>query len=68
MGTEGYAGRELVVVGRRYWNIKKCGHSARDLTGKSSEVSLLRCGGFCVNAPQMRHTKKGRMNHEKTQN
>jgi hypothetical protein len=60
MGTAACAGRGfVVVVGRGYWNIKECGYSARDLIGKSSEVSLLRCGGFCGDAPQMRHTKKG---------
>jgi hypothetical protein len=41
-----------------YWNIKECGHAARDLIGKSSAVSSLRCGGFRAIAPQMRHTKK----------
>ena len=58
MGTEASAGRGLVVVGRRYWNIKGCGHLVRDLNDKFHDVSSIRVGAFSAIAPQMRHTKK----------
>jgi hypothetical protein len=58
MGTKPSARRELVVIGRVYWNIKGCGHMVRDFDDKFCEVSSIRVGAFPAIAPQMRHTKK----------
>lgn len=58
MGTKPSARRELVVIGRVYWNIKGCGHMVRDFNDKFCEVSSIRVGAFSAIAPQMRHTKK----------
>ena len=51
-----------------YWNIKGCGHTERDFEDKFRAMRTLRRGGFLAFAPQMRHTKRGRIKHEKTAN
>jgi hypothetical protein len=45
-----------------YWNIKGRARMVGDLSDNFCAVSAIREGGFSAIAPQMRHTKKGRIN------